>query len=168
MTDEVTLKLRKMTRQRMHDIWEIAKTGDLDVLNGDDKRLAQAMLEHQEEYSNQFEIADLTYDHEFDAETEGNPFLHITLHVVVENQLEAKEPIEAYQFYNSMRGKKYSHHNTVHLIASILAPLIVSALQRNRAPGMKKYRSLLKKHKNKRPEKIWSLLDRDLDPLFQD
>jgi hypothetical protein len=51
-------------------------------------------------------MADLTYDHLDVPETEENPFLHITFHVVVENQLSAKDPIEVHQFYNSMRKKK--------------------------------------------------------------
>ncbi len=167
MTDEAIIQMKKLTRDHTRKIWEIAKTGDLDLLTGEDRRYAEVMLEHRDEYFNQFEMADLTYDHEFDVETEENPFLHIILHVIVGNQLEAKEPIEAYQFYNSMRRKKYSHHDTVHLIASILAPLIIVALQKGKAPDMGRYRVLLKKYKDKKPDKIWSSLDRDLDPLFE-
>jgi hypothetical protein len=69
--------------------------------------------------------------------------------VVVEKQLQAREPIEVYQFYNSMRKKKSSHHAAIHLIAAILAPLIVIALQRNVAPDVELYKSLLRKYKGK-------------------
>ena len=31
-----------------------------------------------------------------DVDRESNPFLHIAIHAVVENQLEARDPIEAY------------------------------------------------------------------------
>ena len=48
-----------------------------------------------------------------------NPFLHITIHTVIENQLEARDPIEVLQFYNAMRKKKCSHHDTIHLIGAI-------------------------------------------------
>ena len=126
MADEEIKILKKLSRQHMHEIWKIAKTGELDILSGDDKRIAGAMLDHKDEYINQFEMADLTYDHEYDVDTEENPFLHITLHVIVENQLEDRDPIEVYQFYNSIRKKKYPHHDTVHLIAAILAPFIFS------------------------------------------
>ena len=96
------------------------------------------MLEHQDEYFNQFEMADLTHDHEYDVESDENPFLHITLHAAVERQLEAKDPIEVYQFYNSMRKKKYPRHDTIHLIGAILAPFVFGTLQHKTPADMKK------------------------------
>ncbi len=167
MRDEMMSELRKLNRERMHDIWELAKSGDLDVLDGEERRLAEVMLEHEDEYFNQFEVADILGDHEFDPESEEDPFLHITLHTIVENQLEARDPIEAYQFYNAMRKKKASHHDTVHLIAAILAPLIVSTLQQKRAFDLEKYKLLLKKYKVKKPDKIFDFLGGDLDPLLE-
>ena len=103
----------------MHIIWEVAKTGDLDVLGAEERRIAEVMLEHQDEYFNQFEIADVLADHEYDPESETNPFLHVTFHAIVENQLEARDPIEVYQFYNTMRKKRKnigvgSQHLTFH------------------------------------------------------
>ena len=50
MTDDATKKLRKLTRENIHDLWEIAKTGNLDKLSGEEKWLAKVMLEHQDEY----------------------------------------------------------------------------------------------------------------------
>ncbi|MBW1675318.1 MAG: DUF1841 family protein [Deltaproteobacteria bacterium] len=159
--DEMFSELRRLNRERMHMIWQVAKSGDLDVLDGQERRLAELMLEHQDEYFNQFEMADVLGDHQFDPESETDPFLHITFHTIVENQLEAKEPIETYQFYNSMRKQKVSHHNTVHLVGAILAPLILNTLQQRRAFDLEKYKSLLKKCKDKKPEKIMEWLDRD-------
>jgi hypothetical protein len=113
-------------------------------------------------------MADLTYDHEFDPDSEANPFLHITIHLIVENQLKNRDPIEAYQFYNSMRKKKVSLHEAVHLIGAILAPLIVSLLQQKREFDLDFYVTLLKKYKTKKPDKIWDALDEDLAFLFQE
>jgi hypothetical protein len=167
MEDEIIKTLRKLNRERIHSIWELAKNGNLDILTGEEGRYAEVMLEHEEEYFNQFEMADLTYNYQYDPDTEENPFLHIALHVVVENQLEAGQPTEVYQFYDSMRKRKCSHHDAIHLIAALLAPLIVIALQRNGAPDEELYRSLLRKYKGKKPEKIWALMDKDLGPLLQ-
>jgi len=167
MTKEMYREMRKLTQQHFHSIWKIAKTGDLDILSEDDRRVAKIMLEHKNEYFNQFEMADLTYDHEFDPDSEENPFLHITVHLIVENQLKNRDPIEAYQFYNSMRKKKVSRHEAVHLIGAILAPLIVSLLQQKREFDLDFYVTLLKKYKNKKPDKIWDALDEDLAFLFQ-
>ena len=167
MTDDATKKLRKLTRENIHDLWEIAKTGNLDKLSGEEKWLAKVMLEHQDEYFNQFEMADLTHDHEYDVESDENPFLHITLHAAVERQLEAKDPIEVYQFYNSMRKKKYPRHDTIHLIAVILTPLMFQVIQERREFDLDNYRVLLRKYKNRKPSKIYESLEKDLDALFK-
>ncbi|MBW1783196.1 MAG: DUF1841 family protein [Deltaproteobacteria bacterium] len=131
MTNDTTMELRELTHEHFHSLWEIAKAGDLESLSGEDKWLAKVMLDHQDQFFNQFEMADLTYDYDYDPDTDVNPFLHITLHSVVERQLEAKDPIEAYQFYNSIR-KKHSHHDTIHLIAAILAPLIFRVMEQRK------------------------------------
>jgi len=169
MTDEKINTMKKLTREHTHEIWQIAKSGELDILTGEDRRYAEAMLEHKDEYFNEFEMADLTYDYQYDPDTEENPFLHITFHVVVENQLADKDPIEVLQFYNSMRKKKYPHHDTIHLIGAILAPFVFGTLQNKTPADMKKYRSILKKYKDRKPERIWALLekDSDLDSVFQ-
>lgn len=78
MEDETVKTLRKLNRERIHSIWEIAKNGNLDILTGEERRYAEVMLEHEEEYFNQFEMADLTYEHQYEPDTDENPFLHIT------------------------------------------------------------------------------------------
>ncbi|MDL1961753.1 MAG: DUF1841 family protein [Deltaproteobacteria bacterium] len=163
--DEMFSELRRLNREHMRMIWEIAKTGDLDVLEAEERQIAEVMLEHQDEYFNQFEMADVLGDHQYDPESETDPFLHITFHTIVENQLQARDPIEVYQFYNSMRKKKVSRHDTIHLIGAILAPLVVSSLQGRRAFDLEQYKSLLKKAKAKKPEKIMDWLEREPDPL---
>jgi len=167
MKDDAIKEIRRLTRENIHSLWEIAKSGNLGGLSGEEKWLAKVMLEHQEEYFNQFEIADLTYDHEYDVDSEENPFLHITLHAAVERQLEAKDPIEVYQFYNSMRKKKASHHDTVHLIAAILMPLMFNVMRQRREFDLDNYRALLRKYKNRKPTKIYESLEKDFGTLFQ-
>jgi len=152
--------LRKETRGHLHNLWEIAKAGNLDSLSGEDRWLAKVMLEHQDQYFNQFEMGDLTYDHEYDVDSEENPFLHIMLHSAIERQLEAKDPIEAFQFYNSMRKKKVSRHDAIHLIGVIFAPLMIKGMQQRKDFDIDKYISLLKKYKAKRPEKIYESLEK--------
>jgi hypothetical protein len=86
----------------------------------------------------------------------------------VERQLEAKDPIEVYQFYNSMRKKKYPRHDTIHLIAAILAPLMLQVMQERKEFDLDIYKSLLKRYKNKQPSKIYDSMKKDFDPLFQE
>ena len=81
--------------------------------------------------------------------------------------MEAKDPIEVYQFYNSMRKKKYPRHDTIHLIAVILTPLMFQVMQERREFDLANYRVLLRKYKNRKPSKIYESLEKDLDALFK-
>jgi len=162
MEDEIRMGLRKLSGEHSRFLWEIAKTGDLSTLSGENKKLAEIMLQH-EEYHNQFEIADLLSEHEYDVDNETNPFLHVTMHSIAETQLENRDPIEAYQFYNAMRKKKASHHEAVHLICVVLAPLIFKVLQKKAVFDLEEYRSQLKSYKHMKPEKIFSSLGKEED-----
>ncbi len=168
MNDEISKLLQKLSRENMHAIWQHAKNHDLDKLPDEEKQLAKIMLEHEDEFFNKFEFADMLSDYKFDPDSEVNPFLHITLHAVVENQLKAKDPIEVYQFYNSMIKNKTSRHDTLHLIAGILAPLIFYSMKQMKEFDLNLYRSLLKKYKNKKADKISSGLEKDLDNIFSE
>ena len=85
---------------------------------------------------------------------------------MIENQLESKDPIEALQFYNAMRQKKCSHHDTLHLIGLILAPFMFHTLQANRPFDLDSYKKLLKKYKTRKPDRIPELLESEsLFPL---
>jgi len=116
-------QLRKTNREHLHSIWKLARAGTLDSLTDEEKSIARVMLE-REEYHNQFEIADLLQDHDFDPQSEVNPFLHVVFHQVIETQLELRDPIEVFQFYNSMRQKKVSRHEAIHCIGTIFGHLL--------------------------------------------
>ena len=159
MKDQAYKLFRSANREHLHSLWEKAKNNDLEDLTDEDKRLVEAMLLHEDEFFNEFEFADVLHDREFDPDTDVNPFLHINIHVVIENQLAAKDPIEVFQFYNAMRKKKCSHHDSIHLIGAILVPLMFDTMK-NKAPfDNDRYVSMLKKYKSRKPEKIWKLLD---------
>ena len=150
---------RRLSRDLMHRIWQKAKAKDFKSLKPEERRLARIMLDHEDEYFNQFEFADLTYDHQYELDIEENPFLHIFIHSIVEAQLEEKDPIEAVQFYNAMQKKGCCRHDAVHLIGAILAPVMFSVIN-NKVPfDMDTYIALLKKYKSKTPEKIMDLLE---------
>ncbi len=166
MNDGVHNELRSLTRTHTHEIWKLAKNGELEHLSAEDRQLGEILLEHEDEFYHHFEFTDAVADYDYEPGTEVNPFLHITIHTVVENQLEAKDPIEAFQFYNAMRKKHLSHHETIHLIGSIFAPLMFDVLKQGKPFDSKSYTSLLKKYKRKKPERIPAALDKDLESLF--
>ena len=165
--DEDTRKiLKQISREKMSELWERAKERDYEGLNDEEQRIARIMVEHEDEFHNQLEFADLTYDHEYDPDTEYNPFLHITIHSIAETQLAQKEPIETLQFYNAIRKKKYSHHDAIHFIGQILTCLIFDVMTKKNPFNLGLYRKLLKKYKTRNPEKFMELLEKD--PLLSD
>jgi len=162
MGEKETETLRKLNHEYLCKIWQVAKAGDLESLSGEAGRLATVMLEH-EEYHNQFEIADHLHDHEYDVDQETNPFLHIAIHTVVENQLEARDPIEVYQFYNAMRKHAVPRHDIVHMIGAIVAPLIFDVKQEGKPFDLGRYVRILKKCKTKKPHKVWDAIEGAFD-----
>ena len=66
MDEELRKLLRQVSRVEMYDLWERAKEGDFEGLTDEEERIAKIMLDHQDEFYNQFEFADLTYDHDYD------------------------------------------------------------------------------------------------------
>jgi len=166
MDEEIRKYLRQVSREEMYELWGRAKERDYEGLDDEKQRIAKIMVEHENEFHNQFEFADLTYDHEYDSDTEYNPFLHITIHSIAETQLAQKDPIETLQFYNAMRKKKYSHHDTIHFIGQFISCMIYDILKHNRPFNLDVYRKLLKKYKTRNPEKLMDLLDKE--PLLSD
>jgi hypothetical protein len=164
--DDTAGILKKLSREHMHEIWELAKKDQLDDLSDEDKLLAQIMIDHEDEFFNDFEFSDVLAERDYDPDTEVNPFLHITLHAIVENQLKEKEPIELYQFYNSMKRQKVSNHDTIHLIGRMLAPLMFSVTKGHKEFDMNRYSSMLKKCKSKRSDKIPDVIDREFESYF--
>jgi hypothetical protein len=161
MDKEIQNAMRELTRSRIHKLWVKAKNNDMEGATEEDKRTMKVILEHEDEYAEIYDQAESMGDYEFDPETEHNPFMHITMHTIVENQLAERDPIEVYQFYLAMRQKKYPRHDTIHLISNFLSRLIYRVLKYHDPFGPEQYKFLLKKYKNRKPEKIYDLLDQE-------
>lgn len=87
MEDEFRDILRKSSRGNMLAIWEKVKTGHVEDLRGEEKQIAEIMREHADDYREEMEAAWKDIGYEFDPESdEVNPFLHIVVHTVIENQ----------------------------------------------------------------------------------
>ena len=157
---------RGVNREHLHTIWQKAQTGDMEGLGGEEQQLAKIMLDHSDEYFNQFEFADVLADREFDPESEVNPFLHITLHAIAEKQVQDRDPIEAFQFYNAMLKNRCTRHEAMHLLSAILIKFMFPVLKERGRFSLDGYRNLLKKYKSRKPEKIFDLLEKEPDPIL--
>ena len=159
MDDSVFETLRGINRKHFYDIWKKAQSGKLQGLTEEEQRLGKIMLDHSDEYFNQFEFADALADHEYDPETEVNPFLHVILHAVAEKQVEDRDPIEAFQFYNAMLRKKCNRHEAIHLLSSILVKFIFQILKDKKPFPLESYCKILKEYKSRSPKKIHRLVE---------
>ena len=166
MDEEIRKILDEENRQHLYTLWGRAKEGNFDGLTDDEERFARIMLDHRDEFYNQFEYTGLAYDQENDSEAEFDPFLHVGIHAAVEAQLELRDPVEAFQFYNALRNKKYPHHDAVHFIGQILIYLIFDVIEDEQPFDLETYRKLLKKYKTRNPEKLMDSLESD--PLLSD
>ena len=166
MDEEIRKILDEDKRQHLYALWGRAKEGKFDGLTDEEERFARIMLDHRDEFYNQFEYAGLAYDQENESDTEYDPFLHVGIHSAVEAQLEQRDPAEAYQFYTAVRNKKYTHHDAVHFIGQILIYLIFDVIEDETSFDLETYRKLLKKYKSRNPEKLMDLLEND--PLLSD
>jgi len=165
MKDPIFEVFQKVNREHFHAIWQKAQNGNMEDLDEEERQLARIMLDHSDEYFNQFEFADVLADREFDPEKETNPFLHVTLHAIAENQIQNRDPIEAFQFYNAMLKSKCTRHEAIHLLSAILIRFIFPVLKEKRRFSLGSYCGLLKKYKSRKPEKILDLLENEPDPI---
>jgi hypothetical protein len=129
MMDSLFKLFRGVNQEHLHTLWRKAQTGDMRGLSEEEQQLANIMLDHSDEYFNQFEFADVLADREFDPESEVNPFLHVTLHAITEKQVQDREPIEAFQFYNAMLKNKCTRHEAMHLLGAILIKFMSPVLK---------------------------------------
>ena len=154
---------RQANREHLHSIWRRAQDGQLDGLSEEERRLAEIMLAHSDEYFNQFEFADVLADREFNPDSEVNPFMHVALHALLEKQVKDHEPIEALQFYNAMLRNKCTAHEAIHLLMGILLRFLFPIFKKRSSFDLDGYRKLLKIYKTRKPEKIIALLDSEPD-----
>jgi len=154
-----------LSRDYYRDIWELAKVSDLDHLGPDERRLAKIMLDHGEEFFKAVDFADDYPDEEHEDDSEIDPLFHITVHSIVEGQLEERDPLEVVQFYDAMQKKQSGHHEAIHLIAAILVPLIFNGLMEKKPFDIETYKALLRKYKTSNPTHLLDLLE-DEPELF--
>jgi hypothetical protein len=144
---------QKHLRLNIHRIWKAAQSCHLDDLFEEDYKLYMIMQDH-EEYREQFENADTLTEHEYDPNTEVNPFLHISLHQMVEDQIASNAPIETGLFYEAKEDQGYHRHEIVHLISVILIRVTWDALLQRKPFDESRYRQILKTYREKSPEEI--------------
>lgn len=95
-----------------------------------------ALLEDQE-----------TLDKDYTPEMgQTNPFLHMAMHISIQEQLSTKRPTGIDQLYQSMLQKNKDPHETEHLMMECLGKMLWEAQSQNRMPDENDYLVCLKKY----------------------
>lgn len=75
-----------------------------------------------------------------------NPFLHMAMHISIQEQLSTKLPSGIEQLYQSILNKNQDAHATEHLMMECLGKMLWEAQSQNRMPDEKDYLNCLKKY----------------------
>lgn len=116
-------------RQIFWDSWQKAQA-DL-PLNALEVRIAR-VIEMHPEYHHYFNDMEDFLDRDFQVDDGMNPYLHLSLHLAIEEQLATKHPPEAAKLMEHyMVNLKKERHDALHVILEALAETVYNA-QRNR------------------------------------
>ena len=144
--DEKTREiLQSLSRKEFHRIWEDSKAGK--ALEGEEKVIAHLMKQHPE-FHQQFEMADVyaDIDLQYDPDKEVNPFLHIAIHTIVENQLAANDPPEVAEFFKRRKYKNETRHETSHMVGVLIMEHIFEIVKNGVSFDLDRYKRNLKKY----------------------
>lgn len=109
--------LRSLTREMLAHVWGKTQRGE--ALAGDEALVAQVLGEHPE-FGRHWESAEAAVAARFDGQ-EANPFLHVHLHLTVEQQLRGNDPPEAREFCERRTAIGDSAHAIRHRLMGALA-----------------------------------------------
>ncbi len=87
-------------------------------------------------------------------QTEPDPFLHLMLHVVVEELLDKNEPPEISHFYTCQQAHGASHHDIVHMLGGILTTQLWMIVKEKKY-DYDLYRKMLREYAAYPPEVFW-------------
>ncbi len=113
MKDEISNAMRVISRDQLHELWLRAKEGD--PLEGEEALLARMMQEHVE-YIDVWERLDELGADEL-LVNGANPIMHVSMHSVIENQLEQNAPPEVQKALDGLLKRGASRHEAIHAIA---------------------------------------------------
>ena len=104
------------------------------------------IIELHPEYHALLENKD-TLDRDYTPEMgQTNPFLHMAMHISIQEQLSTKRPTGIEQLHQSILKKNKDPHETEHLMMECLGKMLWEAQSQNRMPDENDYLTCLKKY----------------------
>ncbi|WP_295626822.1 DUF1841 family protein [uncultured Nitrosomonas sp.] len=137
---------REQARQLFFDTWR--KYRQQEVLSGIEAIVLEVILQHQE-YQGLFDNADQYLDKDFLPEMgDTNPFLHMSMHVAIKEQLSINQPIGICERFARLQEKTGSEHDATHQVMECLAEMIWQAQRYQSEPDATIYFDCLDKRLN--------------------
>ena len=133
-----------VSREIICVIWERCQNGER--LSVEQEHIARVLHEH-EQYHSAWEIGNVLVDSQY---TIGgvNPFLHVHIHLSVENQLRINDPPEVREVTAALEKRRYSRHEAIHAIGAVLLDEMYDMMHSKRSFDRDRYvsgvRGLLK------------------------
>jgi len=123
----------------MNDESEYDELDDLDPRDLVDQAAWQQALTDHPEWQSQWEKGELPEEIIGDDGEPMSPTFHITLHAIVEGQLESGEPSGVVEIAQELAGLGVNRHDTVHVIAEAMCNQIWEIMKNGRAFSEVKY-----------------------------
>jgi len=134
---------REQARQLFFDTWR--KYHQQEVLSGIETIALEVILQHQE-YQGLLDNPDQYLDKDFSPEMGNtNPFLHMSMHVAIKEQLSIDQPIGIRERFTRLLEKTGSEHDATHQVMECLAEMIWQAQRYQSAPDATIYFDCLDK-----------------------
>jgi hypothetical protein len=128
---------RNQMRQVFFSAWQ--KFRQQQPLDGVENLIVNALSLHPE-YHSFFDDIENNIDKDFSPDlAQSNPFLHLGMHISIEEQLSIDQPEGIKKAYQQLLNKHQDPHKIQHLMMECLGKVILEAQQANTIPDNSNY-----------------------------
>jgi hypothetical protein len=135
---------RTELRQMFFNAWKKHQNKQLmEPLEAVVAKIIELHPEYHALFENEMAVLDKDYTPEMG---QTNPFLHMAMHISIQEQLSTKRPVGIEQLHNAMLNKNKDAHETEHLMMECLGKMLWESQSQNKMPDEGDYLSCLKKY----------------------
>ena len=105
-----------------------------------------SFIKQHPEYHDFFDNIEQNQDRDFSPEMgQTNPFLHLGMHISIQEQISTQRPAEIVHLYQSLCSRTGDPHEAEHLIMDCLGEMLFNAQKNQQAPDENAYLECLRK-----------------------
>ncbi|MDX1654278.1 MAG: DUF1841 family protein [Candidatus Competibacteraceae bacterium] len=106
---------------------------------GDLERLVGEVIERHPEYHNLLVDPQDNLDRDYSPELGGNPFLHMGMHIAIQEQLSIDRPAGILEIYQALCQRLGDSHRAEHQMMEVLGEILWQAQSSNAPPDEQRY-----------------------------